>query len=554
MTILKLLIATNHNRIQNLECEQARGAGFLWELVGKVVENGWSGEEDAAGLARNLVVNSVSVQTWGEKEYCLGTFTHLVPVGCWIFMGISGEGSGEWLEWWRSGEEDAAGLAGNLVMNSVSVQTWGEKEYCLGTFTHLVPVPPVFDLYEICNFSPCLLSLMNTTSKIGKTKLTQAEFEGQVYEVIKAFYPDVVHLQFQMEECHKMLTDQIDWANPEGDQARIDVSKPLPLSGPSGHALSISKMKAARYLEFGLKLLVPENMCINEVADSSRKVRYLEFGLELLVHEHMWINEVAESSRKVVKIHMHILSVVSIKAFSRYGYDYLKEITLRKADYQEYMIAKKDFKSLYLEDLNLLLLQGFEYKHDNTIIDSPRTVVFHVGNNKRKIMRFNEIYKFSDGTFTNIMEALDFRVKEYKVNRLNPGMNTWFWTKKDVMSFIFSSKWKSVTRCLLIRLTGLIQKVIKPGLINGSEQALSISKMKAARYLEFGLKLLVPEHMWINEVADSSRKVRYLEFGLELLVHEHMWINEVAESSRKVVKIHMHILSVVSIKAFSRYG
>ncbi|GJY41499.1 retrovirus-related pol polyprotein from transposon TNT 1-94 [Tanacetum coccineum] len=47
-------------------------------------------------------------------------------------------------------------------------------------------------------------------------------------------------------------------------------------------------------------------------------------------------------------------------------------------------------------------------------------------------MRFNEIYKFSDGTLTNIMEALDYRVKEYKVNRLNPTMNTRFWTDKDV--------------------------------------------------------------------------------------------------------------------------
>nr|GEV17314.1 hypothetical protein [Tanacetum cinerariifolium] len=42
--------------------------------------------------------------------------------------------------------------------------------------------------------------------------------------------------------------------------------------------------------------------------------------------------------------------------------------------------------------------QGYEYKHDYTIIDSPRAVVFLVSNNKQKIMRFNEIYKFSDGT------------------------------------------------------------------------------------------------------------------------------------------------------------
>ncbi|GKB99927.1 hypothetical protein Tco_0986064, partial [Tanacetum coccineum] len=69
----------------------------------------------------------------------------------------------------------------------------------------------------------------------------------------------------------------------------------------------------------------------------------------------------AELSRKVVRTHMRILSVVRINAHSRYGYDYLKDITLRRADHQEYMIAKKDFKNLYasdFEDLNLLLLQG----------------------------------------------------------------------------------------------------------------------------------------------------------------------------------------------------
>ncbi|GKG02466.1 hypothetical protein Tco_0310102, partial [Tanacetum coccineum] len=30
--------------------------------------------------------------------------------------------------------------------------------------------------------------------KLGKTELTQADLEGQAYEVVKPFYPDVVHL------------------------------------------------------------------------------------------------------------------------------------------------------------------------------------------------------------------------------------------------------------------------------------------------------------------------------------------------------------------------
>nr|GEU89158.1 integrase, catalytic region, zinc finger, CCHC-type, peptidase aspartic, catalytic [Tanacetum cinerariifolium] len=301
---------------------------------------------------------------------------------------------------------------------------------------------------------------------------------GDMHTFMHWYY--IVHLQFQMEECYKMLTDQIDWANPEGDQVRIDISKPLALSGLPGseHALSISKMKAARYLDFGLELLVPEHMWINEVYTYDISASY---GIS-----HWWFHRqkfyidrhIADLSRKVVRTHMRILSVVSIKAYSRYGYDYLKEITLRRADYQEYTIAEKDFKNLYPSDfeyLNLLLLQGylnhlsgsdkcmlstavklwtrnlvirqrvkdfqlgiksykkqlnltkpgwdakgFEYKHDYTIIDSPRAAVFPVGNNKWKIMSFNEIYKFSDGTLTNIMEALDYRVKEYKNIRVIP--------------------------------------------------------------------------------------------------------------------------------------
>nr|GEY91885.1 hypothetical protein [Tanacetum cinerariifolium] len=238
-----------------------------------------------------------------------------------------------------------------------------------------------------------------------------------------------------------------EWLKPILDDERP--ATPEPACKGSGKALSISTIKAARYLDFGLELL------------------------KFYIDRH-----IADISRKVVRTHMHILSFVCIKVYSRYEYDYLKEITLRKADYQEYMIAEKDFKSLYpgdFEDLNLLHLQGhlnhlsssnkqmlstavnlwtrylvirqrvkdfqlgiesyqkqlnltkpgwdakgFKFKHDYTIIKSPRAVVFPVDNNEWKIMRFNEIYKFSDGTLTNIMESLDYRVKEYKVNRLNP--------------------------------------------------------------------------------------------------------------------------------------
>ncbi|GJZ08340.1 hypothetical protein Tco_0542623 [Tanacetum coccineum] len=135
--------------------------------------------------------------------------------------------------------------------------------------------------------------------QINKSKLTQVDLEGQAYEVVKVFYPDIIHLQFQMEECHKMLTDQVDWANPEGDQVRINVNRPLPLGGPPGYVtiqiefffnkdleymrfgnkgsmpvFSISKMKAARYPDFGLELLVPEQMWIEDVCTYDISAKY----------------------------------------------------------------------------------------------------------------------------------------------------------------------------------------------------------------------------------------------------------------------------------------
>nr|GEW10284.1 hypothetical protein [Tanacetum cinerariifolium] len=67
------------------------------------------------------------------------------------------------------------------------------------------------------------------------------------------------------------------------------------------------------------------------------------------------------SCQKEIRSTMQILSVVRIKAYSRYGYDYFSEIVLQRADFQEHMIAEKYFKNLYpidFEDLNLLLLQG----------------------------------------------------------------------------------------------------------------------------------------------------------------------------------------------------
>ncbi|GKC50283.1 hypothetical protein Tco_1073028 [Tanacetum coccineum] len=151
---------------------------------------------------------------------------------------------------------------------------------------------------------------------------------------------------------------------------------------------------------------------------------------------------------------MRILSVVSLKTYERYRYTFLKEIVLRRADYKEYKILEADFKNLHLndfEDLYLLRLQGqlnhlsgadkvhffnadasdFLFKKDYTIVSKPRAVIYRDRNDQKKMMRETEVHKFSDGTLNRILDKLDHMVKDFKLFKFNPGMETIIWSKDD---------------------------------------------------------------------------------------------------------------------------
>ncbi|GKE22480.1 hypothetical protein Tco_1433992, partial [Tanacetum coccineum] len=182
--------------------------------------------------------------------------------------------------------------------------------------------------------------------------------------------------------------------------------------------------------------------------------------------------------------HMKILSVFSLKTFSRYGNTYLKKIILRRADYKEYKISEADYKNLHpndFEDMYLLHLQGklnhlsgvdkvhlynavnlwirnivirhrvedlqlgiesyqtklnltqlnwdtsdFLFKEDYIIVHKPRVIIYKDRNDQE-----NEVHKFSDGTLTRILEKLDHMVKDYVLFKFNPGMEHRIWYEDD---------------------------------------------------------------------------------------------------------------------------
>nr|GEZ20237.1 hypothetical protein [Tanacetum cinerariifolium] len=145
--------------------------------------------------------------------------------------------------------------------------------------------------------------------RIGKKKLSESHLEGLTFKVVKAFHKNNISLQFQMEECHRLLTDQVDLFNREGHRLVADVSKPLPLGGPPGQTLY------------------------------SKKIR------------------------------------------------------------------------------PLLANQG--------------AVIYKDRNDKKKILRENDVHKFSDGTLTRVLHKLDHMVKEFRLCQYTTGIEYKIWSKDD---------------------------------------------------------------------------------------------------------------------------
>ncbi|GKD34150.1 hypothetical protein Tco_1249659 [Tanacetum coccineum] len=279
---------------------------------------------------------------------------------------------------------------------------------------------------------------------IRKKKLSKSDLEGPAFKVVKAFHDNNISLQFQMEECHRLLTDQVDLVNPDGHRLVPDVSKLLPLGGPP---------------DFGLEELVPL-LWIKSERDYNISAAYCITHWWFKRKEFYINKHNAPLDRRAVRSHVRILNVISLKTFERYGYAYLREIVIRRADYNEYSILEANFKNLHLndfEDLSIVIRQrvgdmqlgiksyqtqlnliklgrdalDFLFKEDYTIVNKPRAVIYRDRNEQKKMMRENEVHKFSDGTLIRVRDKLDYMVKDFKLSEYNPGMATRVWPEVD---------------------------------------------------------------------------------------------------------------------------
>nr|GEY92839.1 hypothetical protein [Tanacetum cinerariifolium] len=245
-----------------------------------------------------------------------------------------------------------------------------------------------------------------------------------------------------------------------------------------GHrpALSISKMKVAYYPDAGLEQMVPDQFWIEEECKYDIAAMY---GIS-----HWWFQR------------------------QRFYIDRHTSEGDRSARVEDFQLGIESYQT----QVNLTKPQwtamGFEYKHDYTVIKFPRAVIFQDKYEVQMMMRFNEIHKFNDGTLLQIDEALDYRVKEFRINKLNPGLNTRFWTRKDVdrcNAFMFAIQRRLRTR----RIFRNLESFVGGGLVDIEKVAVcsSLRSPKSKRTIE--------------SRAKGSSKIISLGYDSTLLASSH---------------------------------
>nr|GEW24108.1 hypothetical protein [Tanacetum cinerariifolium] len=212
----------------------------------------------------------------------------------------------------------------------------------------------------------------------GITELKPQDLKGPAFELVKVFHPNE-YLRYG--------------------------------SKGSRPALSISKTKAAYYPDVGLEQMVPDQIWIEEECKYDIAAMY---GIS-----HWWFQRqrfyidrhTYEGDRRAVRTHMQILSVVRIEVFSMYGHLVIQQ------QVEDFQLGIESYQT----QLNLTKPRwdatGFEYKHDYTLIDSPRAVTFRDRYGVQMIMRFNEIHKKDVDRSKEFMFAIQKRLKTKRIFR-----------------------------------------------------------------------------------------------------------------------------------------
>nr|GFC75201.1 hypothetical protein [Tanacetum cinerariifolium] len=227
--------------------------------------------------------------------------------------------------------------------------------------------------------------------------------------------------------------------NPEGQQYPHNLLQPLPLipdnrgrrvipfehfinndleylrGGASSrkYTTSVTKTKAADYGPIKwIENLVPREMWIQQPIDYNKHALWgvSYWGRKRKQFYGYAVNQ--ESARDVYS-KRRIIAVTELQIMEWHDYKHLDWISVRRDDDQIYKFKEGDFKRLHLQDIeDMMLLLAY------TAYSNPRGFIYQNKDKKNRLMRIDELNKFSDGTLNDVCNVLDDRLKGIRMQYL----------------------------------------------------------------------------------------------------------------------------------------
>nr|GEW38970.1 hypothetical protein [Tanacetum cinerariifolium] len=281
--------------------------------------------------------------------------------------------------------------AWNKTLSAVhrSIQPWiselAKQADTRSSFNKLMDTP-----LDFSNF------LMN---RLKVDTLTPKFLVEPTYELMKGSCKSLIELEYQLEEVYKATTDQLDWVNPEGQQYPHNLLQHLPL---------ILDNQGRRVIPFehfinnDLEYLRGGASSHNNTT-SVTKTKAADYGhikwIEYLVPRTMWIQEPIDYDK-------HALWGVS-----QWGH--------KRQQFYGFAVNRESARDIYSKRriivvTKLKIVEWHSYKH----LDWITGFIYQNKDKKNRLMRIDELHKFSDGTLTDARTSLDDRLKGIQMRYL----------------------------------------------------------------------------------------------------------------------------------------
>nr|GEU71776.1 hypothetical protein [Tanacetum cinerariifolium] len=301
--------------------------------------------------------------------------------------------------------------------------------------------------------------------------LTQDILLGPAFNLLKGTCSSSIELEYNFQECFNALTNNLDWKNLEGDRYPFDLFKPLPLQGPPHHRTVAADYFFNNDLEY-MKTSDPKVTYTTSIT-KTKVARYEIKGIKDMVLEYHQAC-VSKFSKQYVYSTKAILGVKSVSVNKFHGYGHLEEIMVKRFDQQLYKFKEGDFVDLHLndiEDMLLLAVQdklfhldgsdivGFivalrmftrslilkirvediqlgvgsyqkklniskpqktfpeiKFKEPYTPLYYPPGIFYEDLDKHNRVLRADELYKFSNGTLKSVHDEIHHRVLYFRLD------------------------------------------------------------------------------------------------------------------------------------------